>query len=101
MDLLVAKMKANNSEIFDNETPDNYNASSPENTLYITARFNYSEVPEIFTIGDGKTYGDYYNGPLERGFMYFYALRSYSQTKDKKVCPLLTILKIVDSFLFP
>ena len=84
MDLLLAKL-ISGPGMFHVETSVSYTTSLPGNVVYITARFKYEEVPTTFIIGDGKSYGGYFNGPLEGGFSYSYAMRSYSVGKSNQV----------------
>ena len=84
VDFLLAKV-ISGPGIFHIETPVSYTTSLPGNVVYITARFKFEEVPTTFVIGDGKSYGGYFNGPLEGGFAYSYALRSYSVSVSKQV----------------
>ena len=37
---------------------------------YIAAELSKQMVTDNFVVGDGNTYGGYYNGPLETGAMY-------------------------------
>ncbi|KAA0185582.1 hypothetical protein HAZT_HAZT011887 [Hyalella azteca] len=46
------------------------NASEQQLPYYIAAQFSADEFPTVFTVGDKKTYGNYYNAPLKTNVDY-------------------------------
>ena len=54
----------------DGELPDYHDAKDKGMLCYITAEIDDVGKNSEFTIGDNKTYGQYYNAPLEKGAHY-------------------------------
>lgn len=81
---------------FDVPSPENYSTTIALNTPYIAAQFDYYSLPDTFIIGDSKMHGGYLNGPLQRGYVYASAVRSYTIRDHEQV-----ILKLIFFTLFP
>ena len=54
----------------DSELPDYHDAKDKGILCYITAEIDHVDKDSEFTIGDNKTYGQYYNAPLKKGAHY-------------------------------
>ena len=68
----VVKREATNSrQLTSDMTPD-----------YVAGELRKENLPETFTIGDGKTYGGFDNKPLESNTEYDIYLGSVSRTSD-------------------
>lgn len=66
-------------------SPSRYSDRISHWEVYVTAQFKYNAIPSLFTVGNGRTYGGYFNGPLVPNTRYAYALRAYSLSPGKKV----------------
>ncbi|XP_076349495.1 receptor-type tyrosine-protein phosphatase mu-like isoform X2 [Tachypleus tridentatus] len=49
-----------------------YNSSEEGNLYYTTGKFKPEEVQHNFTVGDGKSYGGFFNAPLKTGENYIF-----------------------------
>ncbi|XP_062273783.1 sushi domain-containing protein 1 isoform X2 [Scomber scombrus] len=69
--------------VFDCSSPVERDHSSKPTTEYITALIHVSHIgTEMnFTVGDGLSYGSFFNAPLENGKNYYIILRAVSQWK--------------------
>ena len=66
---LTTHKRATTDELADILNAPSYNQSRG-NKPYLTAKLQGKNLDEPFTVGDGKTYGGAYNGPLTKGKSY-------------------------------
>ena len=66
-------------------------AKTTDDLLYVTASLNYKDIRQTFTIGDGSSSTDpvsqriFYNVPLQKGQIYYYFIRAYSEAHTTEV----------------
>ena len=66
---LATIKRATTDELADILNAPSYNQSRG-NKPYLTAKLQGKDLGQPFTVGDGKTYGGVYNGPLAKGKSY-------------------------------
>ena len=82
MEKLLGRLKRSSDSHLPEDIAGFKKAKEEGSRFYIAAMFKKSEVPNPFTVGNGKVYNGYYNAPLEPVTKYRIHFRGVSQGPD-------------------
>lgn len=81
---VVVKDETVSSELQAEFLDDYFTAAKNSIPYYIAAQFSKDDFVTVFTVGDGKHYGKYYNSPLRRGIDYHILLGVVSTINETR-----------------